>query len=331
MSRDHRRKKNNRSLAVRGASEKKYGSGRKSTKVASDTRRFKNSENPKLQGGPLFNIKPNKELRARLSNDSINIETGTNEPEYRVQTSNPDALGARIGTVRSTEYGHTYKRKTGHFPIPRFRVQGKSENVFRRRGIVTENRKNGTFTLTTFDLLYAYQIGILGRDGTRQETFKQTMDWATSNDPDFMEKYLVYMALRNANFIVVDGYEYGVTFAFIEPMPQQVINEIKKAPPEKVGPGREIAINSGGLVEVVPIGDNMRTNELIKGQHLATKNDLRYYAAQADGFRDDDGHIIRPGDGITIVLLKKDRLSKPFTDDVETLILNHPEAFEFEE
>ncbi len=65
--------------------------------------------------------------------------------------------------------------------------------------------------------------------------------------------------------------------------------------------------------------------------HLATKNDLRYYTARAEGIRDDEGHIIVPGEGITIVLLKRDRLARQFTDDVETLVLDSPSAFEFVE
>ncbi|KKN83075.1 hypothetical protein LCGC14_0303410 [marine sediment metagenome] len=313
MSRDYRRtdRNHNRTLAIKGSGEKKHGVGRKSAKIAEDTRRFKQRRS-RVQGGPVALTLPRTRLKEELNEDGVRIELD------------------RTTSIRT----------------PRMRISsGKIPSEFQKRGIVVENFRSesffdielgdqvwgSTFTLSTFDTLYAYQLGLLGTPVTRKSSFKGVMNWAIVNDPDFMEKYMVYMALRDANFIVVDGYQYGVTFAFIEPLPKGVRDGIKTASPEKIGPQRDIALISGGLVDVVPEQDDMRINELIKGQHLATKNDLRYYTATANGQRDEDGHIKVPGEGITVALLKRDRLSIPFAgDNVETLIFNSPSAFEFE-
>jgi len=296
MSRDHRRKNHNRTLAIKGAGEKRHGVGRKSTKIAEDTRHFRHRRS-RVQGGPIALTLPRTRLKEELNEDGVRVEVD---------------------------------RTTG-IRTPKMRILGKSALDFQARGIVVENKQGSSFTLSTYDTLYAYQLGLLGSPLTRKNSFKRLMDWAIVNDLDFMEKYLVYMALRNANFVVVDGYQYGVTFAFIEPLPKGVREGIKNTPPEKIGPQRDIALISGGLVDVIPVQDDMRINELIKGQHLATKNDLRYYTATANGERDEDGHIVVPDDGVTVALLKRDRLSIPFAgSNVETIIFDSPSAFEFE-
>lgn len=189
-------------------------------------------------------------------------------------------------------------------------------------GIVVDRPSKDRIAISSYDLLYLMDNKMLPAQANGIDVQMETFKFFSKQDPNFSEKYLVYLMMKKNGYVVMDGIRYGFDFIIYEEPTAEFMDQLNNIDPAKLGPNNPISAYGMGAIDVVLREEHEITvQEVIKGQHLSDREDMRYFLADVQGERDHEGHLVGFDGrvklhGIRLNKLNKDPFISPGRDTV---------------
>lgn len=170
--------------------------------------------------------------------------------------------------------------------------------------------------ISMFDMLH-----LLKETHQDHKLHNELTKWMNSQNPNFLEDYIVYRELHKYGLIVMDSTQWMGNMAIIEePSPeyQAALMELDK---KDVGIGRSASTHGIGIVHVIRQDYPTNLDTIISGVHTTDKEDTRYYVATVEGIRDDQNHLIIQTGDVQFYEIRHDRLNKATSPGRKALIM----------
>ena len=251
---------------------------------------------------------------------------------FRTQDVNGIRSSFIAGDVNKVEFTSVDLARLGIIADKIERGDGKSsKDPFKgRTGLATQKKENAYWSLSSYDMLYLLENGAIGKNvspGQKKLLFRDTFVWLNGEDPNFLEKYVTYRSLKKQGYYVMDGYKYGFDFVLYEEPTEDYILSLQKLPVKKVGNVKDSLASAYGvgLLDVARHDDPLDFKEIIKGQHLADKSDMRYLISSIEGARDDEGHLVSVTGDLKLYGMRLESLNKDKTPGKKAVVVNRGE------
>ncbi len=196
-------------------------------------------------------------------------------------------------------------RETPYTPVIAMDPYKVSIQELHDHGIVIEmNRQDRhKWRMSGYDLLHILENKLIEDSPINDRSYDAFRNYMESQDPDFTEKYFVYKELKESGAIVMDATMHGYDFIVYEEPSENFIEELQKIPIARIGAKKNLpdrrktsfaSINGIGLITVMTADNEYTVKEVIKAQHIAQKNKIKYLMTNANGYHDEDGHLVIP-------------------------------------
>ncbi len=307
------RKRGNRMSRVRGTAnskaDKRIAQGKpislnRIKSIQQDTTRFLDSKyySNKVRGPELSNPFIGRRLRSILANEGVTI-----------QSLDKGGLVTPFIRIRQEEISPKILADNGIVPGIH---DPKSDNPYSETEL--------SWIISGYDLLHLIMNGEIGKYTSTEELYSELYDYFKSQNSDFPEKFRVYEELHAQNLHVFSGLSYGYDFIIYEEPDEEFMEIINELDPADIGRGGIIRTHGIGAVDVIQGGpDHTEYSEIFKGQHLASKNDMRYFIAYVESDnRDELGSLISDEGPVKFFNLRLNRKNESMYGDKAMLLKN---------
>lgn len=198
-------------------------------------------------------------------------------------------------------------------------------------GIVVDRPNKNTVAISPYDLLFLLERGYLGNENKRRKAYNEVFTYLNRQDPNYLEKYVVYRVCKHNGYIVMDGVRYGYDFVIYEEPSDELLDHLNHIDKNMIGPGKPVSGFGLAGVDLILRGDQeIEVQEIIKGQHLTDKDEMRYKLADVVGKRDSEGHLIMPSSEVKLhgIRLNKLNLNKFNTPGRDAIIIQREDTEE---
>ena len=279
-----------------------------------------------------------RKTRRRVENRIVDVEGGL--PGHRHITPRRDVMNTRnIHLVSQEEIpiGHSTQpiQVTDTVTLERdFDIddnsnyviiyQPKLREIFLDHGIIGESvgygarksdrrfeRSKSAFTLSPYDIFYAYdEIKIIKPPKTRGRLPQREalIKWGRRHDPDFLEKYSIYRALKSRGLILLDGHQYGSDFTIYQDTPEEFRSKGEKA-------------HSIMIVNVENKAEDLSTKKMIKYVRFSNVIQKDFVIMKARGDRDEKGILLKESKDVVMFIPDVESMGVDTSDEINSQIM----------
>lgn len=189
-------------------------------------------------------------------------------------------------------------------------IIGEPVGVGARKSDRRFEKTKSSFTISSYDLFYAFDELKMIDTGDKNwiEFHNDLLDWGKQHDPDFIEKYSIYRALRDRGFVVLDAANYGYDFAvYLENVDQFQNKKVKEHGPI--------------VVQLKKDSNDLSLRDMVKSIKLADKIQKDFIIMKARGKRDSEGHLKNISDDIAVYMFDGDEMGIDRNNDTNAIIM----------
>lgn len=189
-------------------------------------------------------------------------------------------------------------------------IIGEAVGVGSRKSDRRFEKTQSSFTLSSYDVFYAYdELKMIDNGNTSWiRTRNKMIEWGKSHDPNFLEKYSIYRALRSRGFIVLDASNYGSDFAIYTDSVEEFQNKRKKD-------------HAPILVDMRNSSNQLSVREMVKSVKLADRVQKDYIVMKAKGPRDRNGRLTKISDELNAYMVDVEPMGVDRNNDINSVVM----------